>query len=166
MLEHDFGSEQIYRMGIGSVWIDGVPMHPVQHFDRDLGGTMGTTTPASLTALEAYEVGDLNAPNPIPEFIDEAYNQSGLSGELSDYVRQPGVAGTYTGTGRAGTASSIGNKVRTQVGKVDARISTNLGILDHLDGWTAKARQTGRWLASEIRSGYRVAEKLGDAVKS
>ena len=153
-----------YRSGIGSVWIDGEPMHKPRADERDYG-ELGVTTPASLTALEAYEVGNENVSNPIPYFIDEAYEKTGLTMELNDYVRQPGVAGTYVGTGKAGTASSTLNKVRTQVGKVDERISTNLGILDHLDGWTAKARQTGRWLASEVRSGYRVAEKLQDAGK-
>ena len=153
-----------YRPGIGSVWIDGEPMHKPRADERDYG-ELSSTSPASLTALEAYEAGNENAPNPIPYFIDEAYEKTGLAMELNDYVRQPGVAGTYVGTGKAGTASSTLNKVRTQVGKVDERISTNLGILDHLDGWTAKARQTGRWLASEVRSGYRVAEKLQDAGK-
>ena len=157
-------SEEHYRVGIGSIWIDGKPMHKPRADERDYG-ELSSTSPASLTALEAYEVGNENAPNPIPNFIDEAYKKTGLTMELNDYVRQPGVAGTYVGTGKAGTASSTLNKVRTQVGKVDERISTNLGILDHLDGWTAKARQTGRWLASEVRSGYRVAEKLQDAGK-
>lgn len=156
------GSRTNYRRGIGSVWIDGKPLHPIRANERDYG-QLGVTTPATLHSLEAYEIGNESAPNPIPNFIDEAYNQAGLSMELSDYIRQPGVAGSYTGTGASGSASSIGNKVRTQVSKVDERIGQNLGILDKLDGWTAKARQTGRWLASEVRSGYRVAEKLEDA---
>ena len=159
-------SEEHYSEGIGSVWIDGKPMHPPRQGETSTNsGYLRPAQPATLTALEAYEVGNENAPNPIPYFIDEAYKKTGLTMELNDYVRQPGVAGTYVGTGKAGTASSTLNKVRTQVGKVDERISTNLGILDHLDGWTAKARQTGRWLASEVRSGYRVAEKLQDAGK-